>query len=1165
MRKIRIALCQIESHPALVTGTFDLLDEPFVGSGRTSLARIGTFGVDVDPLQQRCHHEYLAWAGARLSAIGEFLAPLQPDLVFFPELSIPNDHLPELADWSAAVGCAIFAGSHTPTRRSSARNRYHRIGVEDKDLNKLFKYGTINVLPIISSGKARLVPKRLYSPFEQLDIGLAEPALPAISPIRLKGRADVEILPLICSEALREHNITEQYELCGVISFERDPKRFVPFATQQARNKHPVIYCNDGAFGGSRIFLVDDARRPPGILDSLPDGLPPSDAILVIDLDLDAPAVEVGVAAPAVAAVLVRLAEVRAENDPAAEISKQFARCKSMSEPAAREAALRELLKDSRVTALQRLRGEFLAGVEAKGAPSDAYWQVLGEDCLIRGRPSLRTLESGLASVCVSGLTASVTGIVRAHQERAVEILAYISECQIRTTGPAQLGKDLALGERSSKATLDRDLEVRQVHEFLDSRAETLLEVTGLPEIGKSSTVEKALAQSGIRSTLVVALHESSSADFMVASLAEHIGSTLRPPYSDVVAAATSPELRRVLAAVSVLVIKGGQYLVTRNGTWKDEPIEPVLVAVLQHADECGAKIIVETQRELPWPEPIARGRRRLRIQGLDRARSEFGVALLESQLRRAGLGSGGLTEEHKQLLVSKLGGHPVAIALAADAVYELGPEAVVKSLKERRGSYFTFLRSLVAQLALTTEEEDVLYLLTLARGGVPREAVFAGVSFAAGPILRTLVELGLVDVAEDGTVSISTVVKELFEDAAGHAVKLKEFHASAALWFAEAAQKSRSGTASAVAAEYHAGLAGVDIGLTANLVDGALATATQLFQDQKYDEAAVILGPLVARRRQTDVLRLAAQVEARRNRFDTALLLAREVFSKDRRDVVLLSDLAKAALTQFRDDIAEELVETARSAGIEDVSILIVQARMLLRRDRLSDAESILKRACQITDRNPWPFYYLGSTYIRLGHLEPAIDTLQEGIEFVYRVEARSRNALNAMHTQLAYAYLLSDRVDLAEKLVEGLMESDPTPEAARVFAAVTIRKNQVQEAHKAFERLREGKLRTHRDRSQFHLLYGMFFLGIGDPHRASEEFQRAHEADRGNVLVLVKWARTLYSLGQERWTDGDPTWKQYLTDCAQLVRKILLFDRDNPDGLSLLDALHRHFSIDA
>ena len=159
----------------------------------------------------------------------------------------------------------------------------------------------------------------------------------------------------------------------------------------------------------------------------------------------------------------------------------------------------------------------------------------------------------------------------------------------------------------------------------------------------------------------------------------------------------------------------------------------------------------------------------------------------------------------------------------------------------------------------------------------------------------------------------------------------------------------------------------------------------------------------------------------------------------------------------------------------------------------------------------------------------------------------------------------MFTDRLDLAAPIIEKLLEDDPnSPEVIRAYAALTIKRDGIDEAHVALKRLEKAKIRSRHDRCQFHLLYGLFYLGVGDPDSASREFGNAHAADRQNVYVMMKWARILFEQASESWLEGSDVYRSYADDATRLTRKILEFDPDNDEGLSLMEDLHRRFGID-
>ena len=67
---IRIAVCQLECHPAIIVGDRDYTREPFVpGRHDPSLADISRFAMDVSPLQGSCSETYFLWHSKRILAV----------------------------------------------------------------------------------------------------------------------------------------------------------------------------------------------------------------------------------------------------------------------------------------------------------------------------------------------------------------------------------------------------------------------------------------------------------------------------------------------------------------------------------------------------------------------------------------------------------------------------------------------------------------------------------------------------------------------------------------------------------------------------------------------------------------------------------------------------------------------------------------------------------------------------------------------------------------------------------------------------------------------------------------------------------------------------------------------------------------------------------------
>lgn len=1164
MALLRVAVCQLKSHPALCLPACHYLDEPFVPRG-SSLTQLSTKGLRVDSLRMHCRRSYIDWQVERVRALLSHLQSFEPapDVVLFSEGALPVEALEHVRDYSATSGATVLAGTHTARHTPAARTRYGRLGIEEGELSRIKKFGNVSVLPWVDAGRTTLIPKVLTSPFERSVIAPADPKLPALRPQKVAA-SGTEVLPLICSEALQLHNIERPYRLACILSCDARPSQFRGFIEGQVRNRKAVAYCNDAAFGGSFVWAIEDGRGDTWLRDAFPEGLPPGDAVLVADLDLQVQAVEVATADPACALRLVSLSAVSYKGTSAARLAATLDAIRSLPESPERVDQLRQLLAEGDLSELHGHRLRKLLLLEEAGVACDDWWATIGRDIVLPVLEDLPGLESHLAATVASellspGLLGGNPLVSRA--DVAPLVLSFLQDCQQRSAGATPT--PVPLIREPVASVVDRESEVAAVADFLDSRVQTVLELSGLEQIGKSAVLAKALAQSGADEPLVIELSDTSSADFIVGSILQgneydDLDWTGDPPDPD------NDPFTPALARVRLLVIKN-THLLLDHGRWRDERFPSLLLRLARAAGRASAKIIWEGRRSLQLELPEPETKRQLRVFGLDRERSKFGVALFDAQLRRVGLTPGDISLRDKESIVGKLGGHPVMIAIAANLCSEQGVRSLLGKLHDRDGRCFSFLATLMRKLDLTADDEQVLQLLALARGPVARAVVLRSARFAAAQSLQDLAAMGLAEIAGDGCVEIASILREYFDWRDLPEEQRATFHKEAAEWFAARYQDDPAALNLAIEAEFHASVAGLELGIKTRMSDGLLASAQRLYRDQRYDEAARVLDPLLRKHRTLDLLQLAACVEARRSRFDRAVSLAREVFQGDPSNTWLLSDLAKIALTQYQESLADEVLDIARRAGVEDVSILVVEGRLALRRKQLDAAETALERARKLTRRNPWPYYYLGVVMMRRGNLDGAAEALHEGLEFIAQVGPRSQRAAHAISTKLAVVYLFMGRVDLAEPILNGVYADSPdNPEVNRAYAALTIARDGVRNVQSALDKLHSARIKSREDRSQVQMFLGQFYLSIGDKRQAVVELRRACEADAGNVFAMMRLARVLYDLASSALAAGGDAFRGYLRECAEVVRRILSFDRDNREGLTLLQDLKQKFDVD-
>jgi hypothetical protein len=429
MRNLRVVVCQVECHPAVYTHEVALLEEPFVPED-ISLTSLAMRGLQTDTLQATCQKEYLRWQQLRLESILHSLEDLDPlpDLVIFPECSVPMTSLPSICKWSASTGANILAGSHTPLLTADAKAIYREIGLRDRRVAQLGAASVRQVLPLVRSGKVSFIRKRLLSPFERSSTSNTPEPYVSIDSATVDYRGGtLDVLPLICSEALQNPNTGGQPELVAIISYDRKPSQFSPYCIQQVANRRVVAYCNDGRYGGSNILTIRDARTPDWFREALPEGLPPGDGILVADVDLDVKAIEVGTAVPSTPIRWFRLASVVAENSSEGDVAQALKLARKLPEPAARASELRSLLSRAKPSEFQSIRIKHLVEVESRGIPAEDLWNTISTDVVVPHLETLRDLESRLTGIAQTELAKLFVSPAARNPETAQQLVQYIA------------------------------------------------------------------------------------------------------------------------------------------------------------------------------------------------------------------------------------------------------------------------------------------------------------------------------------------------------------------------------------------------------------------------------------------------------------------------------------------------------------------------------------------------------------------------------------------------------------------------------------------------------------------------------------------------------------------------------------------------------------------
>ena len=240
MSEIRAAICQLRSHPALYVGHINYPEEPFVPEQNgPSLSRLSAKGIPVDSLHEYCLTEYSTWRTMQLSSILQHLESLNPspDIVVFPECSIPISSLPTIADWSKSTGAAVLAGTHTPLKSPEARQAYAKIGLARGQVDRITHRSKGSILPLFTGGKVKVLRKKNFSPFEFSILQDNKGKRQQVRAYSIAaGNEHVKIVPLICSEALQQPRLPNDFNIAAVLSYDKKPEQFRSFIDDTVRN-----------------------------------------------------------------------------------------------------------------------------------------------------------------------------------------------------------------------------------------------------------------------------------------------------------------------------------------------------------------------------------------------------------------------------------------------------------------------------------------------------------------------------------------------------------------------------------------------------------------------------------------------------------------------------------------------------------------------------------------------------------------------------------------------------------------------------------------------------------------------------------------------------------------------------------------------------------------
>ena len=941
---VRIALCQLECHPSFIIDKLAFLEEPFVPSHpNCSLSSLAAAGIPgITKLKTLNKKQYLDWHSQRIQHI--LSHPLfndeMPLLIAFPEGSIPIESLPSLAQFANKTDSIVIAGTHSLQRTIDAKRIYTEIGKGKSILKNKSNNGQVSF--VFNGSRIHTRNKQAPSVFEHTDTsGMIERRPELYSYTSNIKESKFNYLPLICAEALLNPNIQNAFSILSIISYSNTPHYFDSFIDSQAKQGKICTYVNDGKIGQSLIKFPRDNRNSSWFFDDQLSGrLPKGDSILVIDVCLDNLAPRVGIVNPGINYQLKLLASVtyRQSSLQTHLISEALLDIKQYDQCEVRHKKLSDLIRYKLPDPSQKARLYYLQELTRNGTDNERHWNCYANDFII-DQPGLSDLESNLAKACYDSLLPLLAEDT--FDPKTQNNLKAFVKCSknIASSSKKKIAFSQEDGPIIKQDTINRDFECNRILTFLDNNNEAAIQITGLLNIGKSSTILKALSQTGLHRINKIEIEISSTIQYIFQKLLGNELGTIIPDDTELFNLLSEEGTRRTILEWDILWFENCEFLFSSGG-WRSSETEKLFHNLLLMAKGSRTKLIFETTHELQFnlEDPSIVGK--LRIGGFEGTSTTYGITLLNQQFRRLGLPPTDLNETNKEEIINKIGGHPLAIIYFADAVYEDGYNSALNAITTTDGLYKKAITKILRHISLTKDQIFILQLLGGSKYELHRDLISAVCDFAAHDHITSLIKQCLIEPVGPNTIKLPGVLIEQFRFSKLSTETRTRFHKEALKFYTILLEENPSKIEYAVAAELHSSYIGEKSPISSGLLDSQIEFAHSLYNDRNYSKAKLIIDKAMDVKRTIDIIRLSTLIEAELGNYESVMRNAEELFSQTPNDAYLFQRLCKITLTQNRVDITERLVSLAQGSSINETSIFIVQGDIARRRKRLDLAE---------------------------------------------------------------------------------------------------------------------------------------------------------------------------------------------------------------------------------
>lgn len=741
MRKIKIALAQINYRPALILDSHEVLVEPIFSSMKephTSISMLNFEGCE--KVSSNLREKYLSWLRSKVVSIIEKCNDLSVDLLVFPEYSIPFQLLNDICSLTQNKKIHIVAGTHMVTR---TKNQLPKGYPEIKNCLRCA------MAPIISNGQIENYTfKKIAAAEEHNCIKIPKESVPDSFNI-----SNYTLNVKICIEAIADQDTLQECEgsILAIPSLSRNIEPFQALQILAKYKEMPVIYVNGACYGGSLIsgpyslegkhwFVERNISKP------IPKNC---EALVTATVDIDAVRHSVGtvlLSQPIELNEVIPLLYKESEADN--KLMQLIDQCideetiAPLSNMDIVDFVLKELIKKLQVDEKQGiLDGELIRD-------SLDYVKIKTCDFQQMTVKQVEDAASMLASRAKQGFS---DDYYVTTQEKLYTYLNRQKKYSESIDLDFSNDKGLFRGRDSEKNALSR---------FFDDQAQKLICINGLRGIGKSKLVNaienEVLPADSVWNIRQIRFSIGVGYDYII----DKMSYDLDLPYIETsgkkpteIAVQYARQIKKY--SPIIVIIDDFHYCLNNNGYFTDQRVREFFINFVKSIyEEENVKIVLTSNRRIR--EPLQEIENTIEVSKLNDETIQSIISYCYKKITK-----GTSVPKIEDKIVKSAYGNPLAAILIAQLIVQKDGANIDLFEKEFKRYQEGLIKRIIEEIEFTADENELLKIVAVAKGEIHTEFIkkyFSQLFYCIGTLSnRLIIE------SSQGKLSLHPLFREVF------------------------------------------------------------------------------------------------------------------------------------------------------------------------------------------------------------------------------------------------------------------------------------------------------------------------------------------------------------------------------------------------------------------